>query len=457
MTKNLTEGKELPLILSFMVPLLCGMLFQQFYNITDTVIVGKFLGKGAMAATGATGSVTFLIIGFANGLASGFAIPVSQRFGARDEAGVRRYAGNAIVIGAAFSVVFAVASVLLCRQILTWMKTPDDIFEYAYAYLVVLLGGIPATLFYNLLSGFIRALGDSRTPVLILAAASVVNVVVTAALVICTPTGVAGAAIATLVSQIISCVLSVIHIVRRVPLLHLSRQDLLPSRPHVSVLCANGIPMGLQYSITAIGSVVLQSAVNSLGSDAVAATTTANKIFGLFASFFDAEGSTMATWGGQHVGAGKIRRIGSGVRLSLIMGCLYSVLCMGIYWFFGEPLAQLFLDSGETAVIESARTMMVLVSLFYPLLTAVNVVRNVIQGMGFGQLAMTAGLLELIGRTAVAFVLVPAFGFVGACFASPAAWLLADGFLLPAFLHCYKTTKAMHARMPPSSEAENER
>lgn len=448
MTKNLTEGKELPLILSFMLPIMCGLLFQQLYNVADTVIVGQFLGKEAMAATGSVGSVTFLIIGFANGLAAGFSIPVSQRFGAQDTAGVRRYAGNAIVLGAVVSVIFAVVSVLLCRSILTWMKTPDNLFPYAYDYLVVLLAGIPATLYYNLLSGFIRSMGDSRTPVIILAVAAAVNVVVTTVLVVWTPTGVAGAAIATLASQIVSCILSVIHIVRRLPMLHLTRQDLKLSRSHASVLCKNGVPMGLQYSITAIGSVMIQSAVNSLGSDAVAATTAATKIYSLFTSFYEAESAAMATWSGQHTGAGKIHRIAVGARLCLVMGVFYNLVCLVVFYFFGTSLAQLFLDSSEIRVMEDARLMMLIVGSFYIPLAIVNIFRNAIQGMGYGQLAMTAGLLELIGRTAVAWVLVPAFGFVGACFASPAAWILADAFLLPAFVHCYRKTKALYPESP---------
>lgn len=446
MTKNLTEGKELPLILSFMLPLIFGSLFQQFYNLADTVIVGQFLGKEAMAATGSTGSVTFLIIGFANGLAAGFSIPVSQRFGAGDEAGMRRFVGNALLLGTVISVLLAVVSSLLCRPILTWMHTPEELFVHAYRYLLVLLIGIPATLVYNLLSGIIRAVGDSRTPVLILAAASGVNVVVTAVLVMGTELGVAGAAIATLVSQIFSCVLCAVHIVRRLPLLHLTRQDLSLSRTHLSVLCRNGIPMGLQFSITAVGSVILQTAVNGLGADAVAATTAAGKINSLFAgSFYDSMGAAMATWSGQHVGAGKIRRIRTGMWICMTLSAVYAVICVAVFWLSGTSLARMFLESGETSVMADARLMMVIVALFYPALAGVNVLRNMIQGMGFGQLAMVAGMLELIARAATGWLLVPAFGFVGSCFSSPLAWVMADMFLIPAFIRCYARTKNIYS------------
>lgn len=450
MTKNLTEGRELPLILSFMLPMLLGMLFQQFYNVTDSIIVGHFLGKGAFAATGSTGSITFLIIGFANGLAGGFAIPVAQRFGARDEENLRRYAANAIVLSAVFSAVLTVVSVAFCSQILTIMRTPADIFDDAYAYLLVSLIGIPITLYYNLLGGFIRALGDSRTPVVILAVSSVVNIVFTAVLVAFTPTGVAGAAIATVFAQLVSCVLCVIHIACRLPVLRMTRGDYAPSRPHISVLCQNGLPMGLQYSITAIGSVVLQSAVNSIGSDAVAAVTAAGKVSCFFTTVYEALGGTMATWGGQHVGAGKLPRLRSGVRICLLIGCLFSVVCVAVFWLFGAQLATLFLDAGETQVLSDARLLLMINAAFYPLLTCVNVVRFMIQGMGYGQLAMIAGLMEMVARTAVGFFLVPVLGFLGVCFASPAAWLLADLFLFPAYFACYRR---LESAISPASAA----
>ncbi len=448
MTRDLTEGKELPLIITFMLPLLLGMLFQQFYNVTDSVIVGHYLGKGALAATGATGSIIFLIIGFANGLSSGFAIPVSQRFGARDETNLRRFAGSALLLSALFAVVLTTLSVVFCHRILEAMRTPADIIDDAYAYLVVILAGIPATIYYNLLSGFIRALGDSRTPVVILAISSVINIVSTAALVFLTPIGVAGAAIATVLSQIVSCALSWIHIRRRLPLLRLTRADLHPSPSHVGGLVRNGVPMGLQYSITAIGAVVLQSAVNSLGSDAVASATAAGKVGVFFCCVFEALGSTMATWGGQHVGAGKIRRIRSGVRICLGIGFAYSLLCVALYYFLGCELSSLFLDVSETSVLADARRMLLANGICYPLLTLVNVVRFMIQGMGFGRLAMIAGLMEMVARTAVGFALVPAIGFLGACFASPAAWIMADLFLIPAYFRCYR---ALEKILPPAA------
>lgn len=442
MTKNLTEGRELPLLLRFMLPVMLGILLQQFYNLTDTVIVGKFLGKEAMAATGSVGSVTFLIIGFTSGLSSGFSIPVSQRFGAGDETDMRRFVGNAMTIGALVGVVFAVVSVILCRSILTWMHTPADMMEHAYAYLVVLLGAIPLTLFYNLFAGCIRAVGDSRTPVLILAVSGLLNVALTAVLVIFTPMGTAGAAIATAASNLLSCILAVRHIVCNIPCLHISREERTFSRRHCAVLCLNGIPMGLQFSITAVGSVILQTAVNGLGSDAVAATTAANKLYSLFAqSFYDAQGATMATWCGQHTGAGKIRRIATGARHSLLLGIAYNVLCMSVFCLLGTPLVRLFLEASEVQAIADACLMLRIVGASYFLLSILSILRNSVQGMGFGRLAMLAGVLELIARVVTAWLLVPAFGFLGSCFASPLAWLLADLFLLFAFLHCYKVLR----------------
>ena len=301
MTKDLTQGSPVRLILGFALPLLAGMLFQQLYNLVDTLIVGRFLGMEALAGVGATGSINFLVLGFCMGVCSGFAIPVAQQFGAREESRMREFVANGTWLSIVFALVMTVLTVVYCGDILRVMNTPTDCFEQAYDYIVVIFAGIPFTFLYNLLSGWLRSLGDSKTPLFFLVLSSVLNVILDLAFILIFKLGVFGASLATVLSQAISGVLCLLFIMVKVPILHITRSEWRPQSKRMTELCAYGVPMGLQYSITAIGSVILQVAVNSLGSLSVAAVTAASKVLNFLACPFDALGSTMATYGAQNV------------------------------------------------------------------------------------------------------------------------------------------------------------
>lgn len=443
MVKDMTKGSPMKLILGFSVPLLFGFLFQQFYNLVDTVIVGRFLGTNNLAAVGATGSVNFLIIGFCMGICSGFAIPVSHKFGAGDQVGVRRVVANCIWLSAAFAVVVTVLTTLLCRHILIAMKTPDDILDAAYSYIWVIFLGIPVTFLYNMTAGVIRALGDSKTPVIFLVMSSFINIGLDLFFIVNLRWGVQGAAWATVISQGISGLCCLLFMIKKFEMLRIRGEEWRPDRHLIGTLCGMGVPMGLQYSITAIGSVILQSATNTLGSDAVAAVTAAGKISGFLACPFDAMGSTMATYGGQNVGAGKLDRIGQGLKSCILLGAGYSVIALGVSLLFGRPLARLFLDASETAIIENVRLFLTLATAFYFPLALVNIIRFMIQGVGFPFFAILAGVFEMAARALAGFVLVPVFGFLGSCLGSPIAWIMADAFLIPAYFHVKKKLKAM--------------
>ena len=272
-TKDMTVGSPMKLILGFSIPLLFGALFQQFYSVVDTVIVGRFLGVNALAGVGATGSLNFMIMGFCMGVCSGFAIPVAHKFGAKDYSGMRQVVANSVWLSVAFSVVMTTAVALLCRNILTWMKTPEDIFEYSYAYILIIFLGIPATYLYNILSGVIRSMGDSKTPLFFLTLSSVLNIGLDILFIVAFEMGVAGAAAATVISQLISGLLCLFYMVKKFEILHITRQEWRMNPMHMRQLCGMGLPMGLQYSITAIGSVILQTSVNTLGALAVASVT----------------------------------------------------------------------------------------------------------------------------------------------------------------------------------------
>ena len=427
------------LILGFSIPLLFGSLFQQFYSVVDTLIVGRFLGMKALAGVGATGSVNFLIVGFCMGICNGFAIPVAHKFGAKDYSGMRQIVANCVWLSVAFAVVITTVVSLLCRQILTWMNTPEDIFENAYIYILIIFLGIPATFLYNILSGIIRSMGDSKTPLVFLTISSFLNIGLDLICIINLKMGVAGAAVATVVSQLVSGLFCLFYMIKKFEILRIQKEEWKINPHHMKVLCSMGIPMGLQYSITAIGSVIIQAAVNSLGSVAVASVAAAVKINMFLCCPYDAMGSTMATYAGQNVGAGKFDRLKQGEKSCTLLGLVYGIVAFIFILLFGKYLALLFVDASEAVIISQARLFLLCNSAFYFPLALVNIFRFTIQGMGFSRLAILAGVCEMIGRTVVAFVFVPIFGYSAVCFASPVAWILADCFLVPAFFFCVRS------------------
>ena len=443
MYRDLTHGSITKGLLLFALPMIAGNLLQQLYNIADTLIVGQALGRNALAAVGSTGSINFMIIGFCTGACSGFAIPVAQKFGAGDYDGMRKFVANAGWLSAVFAAVMTTIVGFLCMRILQCMNTPEDIIHGAYDYIFVIFLGIPVTYLYNMLAGIIRSLGDSKTPVYFLLLSSLMNIALDFFTILVLGMGVRGPALATVISQGISAVLCLIYMIRHYPILHMKQGEWQPDGRMLCALCGMGIPMGLQYSITAIGSVVLQTAVNSLGSMAVAAVSTGSKVSMFFCCPFDALGGTMATYAGQNVGAKKLNRVKEGLKAASLIGIIYSLIAFMVLLFGGRYIALLFMDADQTEIIGRVATFLIGNSMFYIPLTFVNVVRFTIQGMGFSTFAILAGVCEMAARSLVGFCLVPVFGFLPACFASPLAWIFADAFLIPAFFHCMKKLKVL--------------
>ncbi len=443
MEKDMTKGNPMRLILGFAVPLLLGLVFQQFYSMVDAVIVGHYLGVEALAAVGATGSVNFLIIGFCMGVCNGFGIPIAQEFGAKHEGELKRFVANSVWLSVIFAVVITIVVSLLCRPILQIMRTPDNIIDGSYNYIIIIFLGIPVVFLYNMTAAILRSLGDSRTPVVFLVTAAVLNIFLDIFCIVVLPLGVAGAAVATVVSQAIAGFACLIYMRRKFSILRLSKEESRWNRSYAGKLCNMGIPMGLQYSITAIGSVILQSAVNSIDSNAVAAVTAGGKVSMLLVCPFDAMGSTMATYGGQNVGAGDLDRVNKGLKDCCLLGLLYALIALGAVYLFGKQLLLLFLDAGETQIIADAYSFLQINALFYFPLALVNIVRFLIQGMGFSKLAVFAGAFEMLARALAGFLLVPHFGFSAVRFANPLAWIFADIFLIPAFFHVRKKMEIM--------------
>ena len=434
MTKDMTQGSPLKLILAFAVPLMLGSLFQQFYNLADTIIVGRFVGVEALAAVGSVGGLNYLVLGFVNGIACGFSIPISWTFGAKDYVEMRRYTANAVWLSVFFAAVLTVVTVAMTRSILVWTNTPDNIIDLADIYIRTIFIGIPFTLLYNMTSALMRALGDSKRPLYFLLVASFLNIGLDLLCIIVFKMGVFGAAFATVFSQAVAGLGSLWYILKHYNELRWNKEESHLSRQHCVKLCGMGIPMGLQCSITAIGSVIMQWAVNVLGSTAVAAVTAAGKTQGLLTVPMESVGTAMATYAGQNLGASRMDRVRQGVNSAMLIILIYGVASAFVLHFTDVQIMSLFLDTAkEVDIVAMGREYLFWNSVFFVPLGALIIWRYTIQGLGFSSLAMLAGVAEMVARTAVAIVLVPILGYFGAELSNPAAWIAACLFLYPAY------------------------
>lgn len=433
--KDMTTGKPGKMILNFTLPIFLGNIFQQFYNMVDTVIVGRFVGSNALAAVGSTGTITFLIIGFILGMTAGFTVLTAQKFGAGDMKAMRQTVGGAAVLSISVSIVLTVVSMLFMKPLLRFMQTPSDIFADAYSYIMIICAGIFAQMLYNLLASILRALGNSKIPLYFLILSALLNIVLDLLFIIVFHLGTAGAAYATVIAQGVSGLLCLVYIVKKVPVLHLKREDWKPKEHLLKNQLGVGFPMALQYSITAIGTMMVQTSLNLLGSMAVAAFTAASKIEMLTTQLFTAMGTTMATYCAQNIGAGKVKRIREGFKSAMLISSVYSVVVAVAIMTVGKYLTYLFLSGDVTEIMGSVDIYLKCIGgLFIPL-AAVNIFRNGIQGMGYGLLPMMAGVVELVSRGIVAVIAAGNRSYVGVCLASPAAWVFAGIFLVAMYYY----------------------
>lgn len=441
-TKEMTSGAPLPLILNFTLPLLLGNLLQQTYSLVDAAIVGKFLGINALASVGASSSVIFLILGFCNGCCGGFGIPIAQKFGAHDYSTMRKYVWASLKLTTVMSVLIAIVTSLLCAFILRTMRTPENIFYDAYLYLLITFIGVPCTFFYNLFSCIIRALGDSKTPFWFLLFSTILNILLDLFCILVLGWGVAGASIATVVSQGLSAFLCYHYMMRKFEILQATPSERRFDRRLALNMLGIGVPMGLQFSITAIGSIMLQSANNALGTACVAAFTSAMRIKMFFLCPLESLGMAMATYCGQNYGAGKPERIWSGIKASFLLMGVYVVANFVILWFGAKYMALLFVSASEVEIIKDTELFLHIAATFFPTLGLLCILRYSIQGVGYTTLAMLSGVSEMIARILVSVLAVPAFGYIAVCFGDPTAWMAADLFLVPTFIVIYRRLKS---------------
>lgn len=435
---DMTKGSPMKIILSFTLPIFLGNVFQQFYNMADTVIVGKFVGTKALAAVGSTGTIMFLVYGFVVGMTAGFTVLTAQKFGAGDMASMRKTVAGASILSLIVGVILTAVFMIFMKPWLRVMNTPEDIFADAYVYIMIISGGILAQMLYNLLASILRALGNSKVPLYFLILSALLNIVLDLVLIVGFHMGAAGAAVATIIAQGVSGLLCLVYIFRKVPVLRMHREDWHPSGHLLKVQLCIGIPMALQYSITAIGTMMVQSSLNILGSTLVAAYTAACKIEQVVTQAFTAMGTTMATYAAQNMGAGDVTRIRQGFRACTILGIAYSFLAAGLVMTVGKYMTYLFVSEDVKTIMDSVDIYLKCVGAFFIPLMAVNVYRNGIQGLGYGVLPMMAGVAELIGRGVVAVIAAKQKSFAGVCLASPAAWLLASALLIVMYYYIMK-------------------
>lgn len=442
MPNDLTTGKPLKLILGFTIPIFIGNIVQQFYYVIDSIIVGQFLGMNELAAVGSTGSTTFLVIGWIMGMTGGFAILIAQRYGANDLKSLKHYAAMSGYLCVIMAVIMTVG--LLCANgwILTVMDTPAEIYHDTYQFIRVIYMGLAATIAYNMIASILRALGDSRTPLYFLVLSSIVNIVLDLLFIGVFSMGVEGAGYATVISQAFASILCFIYMVKKYEVLRLTKEDAKFSFTSARKLIAMGAPMGLQFSITAIGTMIVQVALNGLGTVYIAAYTACSRLQNIITQAFPSLGASMSTFVGQNTGAGKMDRVKEGVKANIILTMICCAISMVAVLVFGDILVRAFVTENINEVVDKSKIFFFVVAGFYPALGLIFVYRNSLQGLGYGLLPMLGGIFELIARGLVVAVLAKPFGYLGVCLANPIAWISALIPLIPAYY--YRIRKLSH-------------
>ena len=441
MFKSMTDGSPTRSIIGFALPILIGNIFQQFYNMADTIIVGNTLGSQALAGVGSTGTISFLFFGLISGMCVGFTVVTAQKFGANDLEGMRKTVGSAVVLSAVITVVMTAVTVIGMRPLLIIMNTQDSFFDQAYDYIIVISAGLFAQVTYNLLAAVLRALGNSRAPLVFLIISALLNIVLDIWFIVGIGMGTEGAAYATVISQLVSSVLCFIYIVKMVPLLHLKKEDFIPDRRLMLNQIRLGCPMALQFSVTALGSMILQSALNPFGHLAVAGYTAASKIEQIGTQAYVACGTTMATYCAQNTGAKQYYRIRRGFRSIMVMAVIYTVVIGPVFYLFGKYMTVLFVKEDISLIMPYADMYIKNSSLFLLPLSVVIIFRNGLQGIGYALMPFLGGVAELGARWAVAMIGAAQESYHIICLASPFAWVAAAVLLIVVYIVVVRNPK----------------
>lgn len=438
MAKSMTKGSPVKLILQFSLPMLLGNILQQAYNMIDAVIVGRILGENAIGAVGASGSVQFLVFGFCIGTCAGFGIPMAKYFGANQPDRLRSTIFHSYLLTGIFAVVLTVLTSLLCGNIIDMMKVTSTMYKDAYTYLLIIFLGIPFTLFYNLLASVLRAVGDSRTPFIFLAVSAILNIILDVVFIVVIPLGCAGAGLATVIAQACSGIACFVFIQKKYPLLKLSKDICRFKAYALKELMVMGVPMGLQFSITAIGSMVMQSANNSLEDVYISAYAVTSKLKQLAMCPFEAIATGISVFSGQNLGAGNPDRVKKGIIQGTVINAVYGIIIGVVLIFSGRTLSMMFLDSSNTEILDACGEYMKCVGYFYWTLGILFACRMSVQGIGYSGMAIFSGVLEMFARIFVSRKFVPEYGFTAICYTDQAAWIVAALYCTVVCIICVK-------------------
>ena len=419
-------------MVGFVIPIFVGNLFQQLYLMSDTLIVSRLLGVEALAAVGSVSPFSYMVVGFAQGLTMGFTAILSQRFGAGDNEGMRKVYAMSTLLSVLISFLLSIVFTFLSRPMLKLVNTPDNILDMAVEYISIIYIFLIFQVLYNLYAGVLRSLGDSKSPLVFMIISAITNIILDIIAIAVFHMGVGGAALATVFSQGLSAILSFIYIKKKFTILTPSKEEKKYDRSLSKVLLKVGLPGAFQYSITAISCILVQASLNNFGSDSVAAYSVANKIENMVTQFYPALGIGISTFAGQNLGAGKLKRVRKGFRVSVYLNIAYSIFALIICQSFASPMSKLFIDSNTSSpvVIEESILYVTTMSLFFIPLGFIFIFRTGCQGLGSGKIPMISAIIELVARTCTAFSLPYFFGFLGICYSNAVSWISA-GFILP--------------------------
>ena len=432
MTKDLTHGEPIKLMLIFSIPLLIGNIFQQFYNIADIIIVGRTLGMNALAAVGAVSPLFFLIMFIIIGLTNGFAVITGQRFGAKDYDGVRRSVTISTVLSFVFTILFSSICCFFLTKILNWMNVPSEIFKDAYFYTLICIIGLTVSNLYNLLASIIRALGDSLTPLYALIIASIINIILALIFILKFHWGVPGSAIALILSQGISGILCIIYAKYKMPVLHLKKSDWIFTKQDIKFACEHlkvGLPMALQFAILGTGILIIQAVCNSFGSDVIASFTASLRIEQIAVLPMVTFGIALSAFVAQNYGAGYFSRIRTGVKNASLINIALSFFMAIIMHFWGANIVRIFIGTGNNHIVNLAHSYLFISSLFYFFLAQVFIYRNALQGLGRPIIPMFASFGELLVRAFAAIYMADIIGYYSVFYAGPISWVTASSVL----------------------------
>lgn len=432
---SMTQGNPLRLIVSFALPLMAGNIFQQLYTVADTAIVGRAIGVEALAALGAIDWLNWMVLGVIQGITQGFSILIAQKYGSKEMEQMRKVVGNSCTFSALCAVVLCAAAQLAVNPAVALLKAPEQITPLACAYLRVIFWGIPIMMIYNMAASILRALGDSKTPLYAMLAASATNIALDLLFVLAFNWGVRGAAAATVLAQVLASAYCIAAI-RKIQVLRMDRSHFKPERPVGQKLFILAAPMAFQNGIIAVGGMVVQSVVNGFGVAFIAGFTATNKLYGVLEVAATSYGYAMVTYTGQNVGAGDKKRVSDGLRAGLLIGMLTSLVITAVMLLFGRNILSCFISSGEEAggeTLEIAFRYLKIMSICLPVLYVLHIVRSTIQGMGNTVIPLISGISELVMRTGAALLLPAIFGQNGILFAEITAWAGADMILVPGY------------------------